>query len=156
LEPGNYALVCQIGGAREDRSRSHLLNGMVRPLTVVASRGKRASQPKPDVHARIIGEGVVEFSKPLVAGRQVIRVENTTSSRLEFKFMRPPNGVTAREFLAAKGDHDGRPAGGLSSVPQGMTVTTTIDFEPGEYIVGTWASIRHETSRAFTIAHRRR
>lgn len=155
LEPGNYALVCHIGSAREDRSRSHLLNGMIRPLTVVAAKGKPASLPKPDVHARITGEGVVEFLSPIVAGRQVIQVKNATARRGEFKIKRVPDGMTGKEALAGKPNGaEGPPVGGLSSVPPGKTVTTTIDFEPGEYIVGTWPAIRHETSRAFVVARR--
>ncbi len=156
LEPGNYALVCHIGSAREDRSRSHLLNGMIRALTVVAARGKPASAPEPDVHARITGEGVVEFLTPIIAGRQVIQVRNATARRGEFKFKRVPYGMTGKEALAGKPNGgEGPPVGGLSSVPPGKTVTTTIDFEPGEYIVGTRPSILHETSRAFVVARRR-
>jgi len=156
LEPGSYALVCHIGSAREDRSRSHLLNGMFRPLTVVAAKGNRASVVKPDVRARISGEGVVDFSVPIVAGRQIIRVENATSRGHEFKFQRIPDGMTSQQILAGEpGDENGLPAGGLASVPPGRVVITTIDFTPGEYIVGTRPSIRHETTRAFMVAHRR-
>lgn len=156
LEPGNYALVCHVGSAREDRSRSHFLNGMFRPLTVVAAKGKRALLPKPDVHARITGGGVVEFLTPIVAGRQVIQVENATARRGEFKFRRVPDGMTGKEALAGKPNGgEGPPVGGLSSVPPGKTVTTTLDFEPGEYIVGTRPSMLHQTSRAFVVARRR-
>lgn len=157
LFPGNYALVCHIGSAREDRSRSHLLNGMIRPLTVVAAKGKKAAAPKPDVLARITGVGVVEFASPVAAGRQIIQVENATNARREFKFKRVPDGMTGKEALAGKRDGgEGPPVGGLASVPPGMTVVTTIDFEPGEYIVGTRPAILHETSRTFTVTSRPR
>jgi len=156
LQPGNYALVCHMGGAREDRTRSHLLNGMVRPFTVVAAKGKRSIAPKPDVRARITGDGVVEFSTPIVAGRQVVQVENTTAKSHEFKFHKVPAGMTAAQVFAGKpGDDNGSPAGGLAHVPAGGIVTTTLYFEPGEHTIATQTSMRHPTSRAFVVARRR-
>ena len=153
LEPGNYALVCYIGSARADRARYHLLNGMFRALTVVPSTQRRAAVPKVDIVATISAEKVVTFSKPLRAGRVMMRVQNESDEDLEFKLQRVPAGVTGQAFLAqTRGTGPGVPAGGLSSVPPGATVITTLDFRPGEYIVGTHASIRHATSRVVTVA----
>jgi hypothetical protein len=155
LEPGNYALVCYVGSAREDRSRYHLLNGMFRALTVVPGSSK-AIAARPDVVARITGDGVVVLSSPLTARSVVIRVENETDKDYEFKFQRVPAGLTSAQFLAQPPTAGpGVPWGGLSSVPPRAVVTTTIDFEPGEYVLGTWPPIRHPTSRAITVAARR-
>ena len=153
LEPGNYALVCYIGSARADRARYHLLNGMFRALTVVPSTQRRAAAPEVDIVATISAEKAVTFSKPLRAGRVTMRVQNESDEDLEFKFQRVPAGVTGKAFLAqTRGTGPGIPAGGLSSVPPRASVITTLDFRPGEYIVGTHASIRHVTSQVVTVA----
>jgi hypothetical protein len=41
-------------------------------------------------------------------------------------------------------------------VPPRQAVTTTIDFEPGEYVLGTWPPIRHPTSQVVTVTQARR
>ncbi len=155
LEPGNYALVCYIGSAREDRSRYHFLNGMFRALTVKPAPVRRAISPQVDVVATISGEKIVKFSKPLRAGRVAIRVDNQTDKDLEFKFQRVPVGLTGKAFLAQpQGSGPGTPVGGLSSVPPRTSVITTLNFTAGQYVVGTHASIRHVTSQVVTVAAR--
>jgi hypothetical protein len=152
LEPGQYALVCYIGSAREDRTRYHLLKGMFRALTVTPAPAPPLPLPPPDVVARITGEGTVTFSTPLVAGRQVIRVENTTDRGHEFKFHRMPAGTTGAEFLAQPpGAEPGTPWSGLAEVPANGAVTTTIGFEPGEYVLGMRPAIRHRTSQVVRV-----
>lgn len=152
LEPGNYVLVCYIGSARADKARYHFLNGMSRPLTVVRSTKPHAPAPRPDVVARITGQGTVQLSRPIATGRRVIRVENTTDKDYEFKFQRMLPGVTGKEFLLQSADTPGLPWGGLGSVPPKAVVTTTIDFEPGDYVLGTWPRIRHPTSQVISVA----
>lgn len=155
LPPGRYALVCYVGSAREDRSRYHLLHGMARSLTVVATSAPRPPAPKVDVHATIDGDGVVTLAAPVREGRVVIRVQNRTERNAEFRFMRVPDGVTAAAFLSQpQGAEPGVSAGGLSMVPPGRSLITTIDVTRGEYIVGT-QSARHATSRVVTVSARR-
>ena len=157
LEPGNYALVCYTGSAREDRSRYHLLQGMFRALTVVPGAAAKASMPRPDIIARITDGGAIHLSTPIPAGRVVIRVENETEEDYEFKFQRVPTGLTGKEFLAQPADAGpGVPWGGLTSVPPRSAVTTTIRFDHGEYVVGTWPPIRHPMSQIVTVAPNRR
>ncbi len=152
IEPGNYVLVCYVGSAREDKSRYHFTNGMARPMTVVETNKQHLPLPRPDVVARITGNGTVSLSRPLANGSQTIRVENTTGKDYEFKLQRVPDGVTAAEFLAQPAEQGvGIPWGGLGSVPGGAIVTTTIEFEPGLYILGTRPSIRHPTSQVISI-----
>jgi len=100
LSPGNYVRVCYVGSARANKARYHFLNGMSRPLTVVRSAKPHVRAPRPDVVARITGEGTVEFSGPIPIGRRVIRVVNSTGKDAEFKFQRMRPGVTGKEFLA--------------------------------------------------------
>lgn len=152
LDPGNYVLVCYVGSARADRARYHFLNGMSRPLTVMSATKPHARPPRPDVIARISGNGTIQLSAPITAGRRVIRVENLTDKDYEFKFQSVPAGRTGKEILSESADEGpGIPWGGLSSVPPGGVVTTTIDFEPGEYILGTRSQIRHASSQVVTV-----
>src|SRR5688500_6854994 len=155
LEPGNYVLVCYIGSAHDDRTRYQLLNGMFRALTGLPSTTTKAPAPRPDIIARITGDGVLHLSAPVPAGRVVIRVENETDTDYEFKLQRMRPGLTGKQFLAqGPGAGPGVPWGGLSSVPPRSAVTTTNDFEPGEYVMGTRVSIRHPTSQVITVARR--
>ena len=86
----------------------------------------------------------------------VIRVENETDEEYEFKFQRVPAGLTGKQFLSQPSRDPGIPWGGLAGVPPRGTVTTTIDFAPGEYVLGTWPPIRHPTSQLITVAGARR
>lgn len=135
LEAGNYALVCYVGSGRANETRYHLLHGMVRTL-VVAPSSNSTTLPTAHTIARVTAPGVVEFSKPLQSGSQLIRVDNKTARDIEFTFLQ-------------KG---GIGFGGLSSVPSGATVMTTIVFVPGEYSVRTGFGAQH-VPIAFTIAN---
>ena len=153
LEPGNYALICYVGSAHANRARFHLMNGMFKALTVTAAPQRRSPPARVDVIATISPEKVVTFSKPLSAGQVVIRVDNQSDDDLEFKFVRMRDDLTAKAFLAQPaGGGPGIPAGGLSSVPPGASLITTMNFTAGEYVVATHAAARHATSRGVTVA----
>ena len=153
LEPGSYVLVCYVGSAREDKNRHHLLKGMFRPLTVVPSKTATVSLPVPDITARITGEGGIQLSGTLRAGRQVIRVVNETSKSHEFITVRVKEGRPAEEVAVWKRP-DGTPRpfesrGGLSDIPPGATRTITGLFEPGAYVF--WTVRAPATSVVVTI-----
>ena len=135
LQPGTYALVCFVGSAREDRKRYHLLHGMARQLIVVPSTTLHTPRVQPDIVARITTEGVVEFSAPIQTGRQIIAVRNEMSRDRTFALMR-----------------NGESAGGLSSVPSGATIFTTIDFQPGAYTVSTGLANRDAAPQVVNVA----
>ncbi len=142
LAPGNYVLACFIGSAREDRSRYHLLNGMFKAITVVPAASTPAAAPQPDIVMRVTADGAVGLSAPVTAGRQLIRVENGRVKAYEFQIRRVLPGHTTAEVLAWRlGDNPGTPMpfepwGGLSDVPAGGSLLTTMTFEPGDYLVG--------------------
>lgn len=152
LAPGSYALVCYVGSARADRARAHLLHGMFRALTVLPGDRRPAATLRPDVVARIGPGGAIELSGPVDAGTRLLRVENGGGEEYELKFHRVPDGTTGAEFLAQPRGEPGTPWGGLGSVPAGAVVHTTLRFDPGTYVVGTWPPIRHETSRVVSVA----
>jgi len=147
LEPGRYVLACFVGSAREDRTRYHLLNGMFRELTVKPSKAPTARVPAPDVIARVSAAGAVHFSTPLTAGRHVIRVENAGAKGYEFQIRRVLPGRSMAEALAWRPrDLPTTPIpyeswGGLSDVPAGGALITTMTFEPGDYFVGSRVGI---------------
>ena len=142
LEPGRYVLTCFVGSAREDRTRYHLLNGMFRALTVLPSQAPVLTAPTADVVVRISESGAVDFSAPIVAGRRVLRIENGRARPYEFTVRRVLPGRTSAEALAwRQRDAPTTPPpfeqwGGLSDVPPGGSLITTITFEPGDYFVG--------------------
>ena len=152
LEPGNYALVCYTGSAQDDQTRYHFLKGMYRAITVIPNDKPRAAAPLADVVARITGNGVVQFSSPITTGSVVLRVENATEKTYEFKIHQVPRAMTGKEFLENPSTGPSTPWGGLSEVPPGRSVVTTIDFEPGEYVVGMRPPIRHATSRVIVVS----
>ena len=141
LAPGNYVLTCFVGSAREDRKRYHLLNGMFRPLTVVAGP-RRTTVPEPEVIVTINADLSIGFSKPISAGVQRLRVDNASARAYEFQIRRITPGKTMAEAMAwrlatSRGTpRPFAPYGGLSDVPAGGSLTTTISFGPGDYFVG--------------------
>jgi len=155
LEPGNYVVSCFVGSAREDRTRFHLLNGMLRALTVLPNPAPVAAMPAPDVVIRVSESGALQYSAPIVAGRRVLRIENAGPRSYEFSVRRVVRGRTTAEALAWRpGDIATRPPpfeprGGLADVPSGGSLITTMDFEPGDYFV---AAGRHP----FTVVPARR
>lgn len=156
LEPGNYVITCFVGSAHEDRRRYHLLNGMFRALTVLPNPAPVAAMPAPDVVVRVSESGALQYSAPILAGRRVLRIENAGPRPYEFSVRRVVPGRTTAEALAWRRPVDFprtpppfEPLGGLSDVPSGGSLTTTMNFEPGDYFV---AAGRHP----FTVLPARR
>jgi hypothetical protein len=141
LAPGNYVIICYVGSAREDRKRYHFLNGMFRALTVLPNPAPVTAMPAPDVVIRVSETGALQYSAPIVAGRRVLRIENAGARSYEFSVRRVAPGRTTAEAIAWRGTDSPRtpppfePIGGLSDVPSGGSLITTMSFEPGEYFV---------------------
>jgi hypothetical protein len=153
LEAGNYVLVCHVGSARADKSRSHLLKGMFRALTVLPGKASAPEIASAHVTARITGTGQIELQGTLRKGRQRIRVVNETQKSHEFNVQRLKAGRTAQEAVTWRRTdgttHPFAPLGGFSDVPPGATLTTTIDFDGGDHVL--WTARTPQTSLAVTI-----
>ena len=153
LEPGNYVLVCHVGSARADKSRSHLLKGMFRGLTVLPGGASSVEVPSPHATARITGTGQIELQGSLRRGSQRIRVINETGRSHEFIVLQIKKGRTAQEAVTwRRTDGTTYPfasLGGFSDLPPGATRTTTIDFGSGEHVL--WTVRTPGTSLAVTI-----
>ena len=152
LGPGNYALVCYIGSARQDLNRHHVRKGMFRALTVAAG-DTTSPAVRSDVVAVITGEGLITLSGAIRAGTQTIKVVNETSKAHEFTVAKLGAGRTAQEALTwtrREGTtHPFTPRGGFSDVPSGATLWTTIAFEPGSYVL--WTARTPATSASVII-----
>lgn len=149
LEPGHYVLVCYIGSARADRTRYHALKGMFRPLEVVA---RPATSPEPALETKlqvtIAGDSIRLLGAADAPGAWRMAVFNSGPEATEFAILRVLDGHTVEESLAWR-RRDGKPPvdvpwGGLSSVPPGARVITTIDMIPGTYI---FQSSRQQAAR---------
>jgi hypothetical protein len=111
--------------------------------------------PAPDVVIRVSETGALQYSAPIVAGRRMLRIENAGPRSYEFSVRRVASGRTTADALAWRPTDSPRrpppfePIGGLSDVPAGGSLITTIDFEPGDHFV---AAGRHP----FTVLPARR
>jgi hypothetical protein len=139
LVPGNYVLVCFVGAAREDRRRYHLLKGMFRPLTVVATDAAMEPLPAPDATVTIGLSDSVTWSIPAMkGGTRRLLVRNRSGSRVEFTIARVRDGHTAAEAIAWR-RRDGTPPvvepwGGVVGLAHGDSMLTTLDLVPGTYV----------------------
>lgn len=136
LEPGNYVIVCFVPSPD---GTPHVAKGMLRPLTVTPSTAHNASAtaaPVPDVTVKLVDYGF-EPSKPLTAGKHLIRIENDGLQDHELVLVRLAPGKTARDVAAwvekMDGPPPGEPLGGLASIHPGGYGFITADLTPGEY-----------------------
>lgn len=136
LEPGNYVIVCFIPSPD---GQPHVAKGMMRPITVVPSTAHTASAsatPVPDVTIKLVDYGF-EASKPLTAGKHVIRIENDGPQEHELVLIRLAPGKTAQEVATwvekMDGPPPGEPLGGLAGIHPGGYGFITPDLTPGEY-----------------------
>jgi hypothetical protein len=136
LIPGNYLVTCfvdQPGGI------PHIMKGMVKPLTVVASTGPAAAAPAADVNVDMKDYGYT-FSTPLTAGHHVIAVTNSGTQPHEFELVKLDSGKTAQELIGwiAKpgGPPPGHALGGVDGLAPGQpAVTFSADLTQGNYAV---------------------
>jgi hypothetical protein len=134
LEPGNYALVCFVPSPGDPTP--HVMKGMISALTVTPS-----SAPSVDVPADVnisLSDYKFALSKPLTAGRHMIRVTNDAVQDHEVLFIKLPPGTTAAgvaEWVEAgmKGPPPAMPIGGVSPIARGRSNTIALDLTPGTY-----------------------
>lgn len=136
LTPGNYIVACfvdQPGGI------PHIMKGMVKPLTVVASSAGTAPAPTADVSVTMKDYGYT-FSTPLTAGHHVISVSNSGAQPHEFEVAKLDSGKTVQDLLGwiakPNGPPPGHALGGVDGLAAGAPpVSFSIDLTPGNYAV---------------------
>ena len=137
LQPGNYILLCDV----EDRDGvRHFEKGMFHPLVVRASTALQHNALLPRADATVaMHDYSFAFSRPLHAGRRMLRVVNHGSVMHEFRVVHVLPGHTGKESVAWKpGDKTPRPDEDVTAIVgllPGNEIMTTIPLVTGEYVV---------------------
>jgi uncharacterized cupredoxin-like copper-binding protein len=133
LAPGHYLVTCLIPGTD---GVSHVMKGMVRPLTVT---GTYFAAPLPPalVTMTLVDYGF-DLSQPLAAGHQIIRVRNGAAQRHEIELVRIAPGkmlsdLPIWEEQRRNGPPPALPVGGVSPIEPGAEANFMVDLTPGEY-----------------------
>ena len=133
LEPGNYAVVCFVEGADHV---PHMAKGMMRALTVTPSAGANTTEPAADV-TLTLSDYTFTLSKPLAAGKQMIKVENGAAQPHEVVLVQLAPGKTIQDVgkwvFDMKGPPPGKPIGGIPAFVKGKNSFFEADLTPGEY-----------------------
>jgi len=133
LTPGTYAILCVIPAPD---GVPHVMKGMVRELTVTGA-GTPAALPAVDVVALSLTEYDFTLSRPLTAGRHVIRVRNGGGQPHEVELFRLRPGHTAADVLAwvdgRQGEPPAIPIGGVNSLAPGLENDFSVELTRGNY-----------------------
>jgi hypothetical protein len=133
LEPGKYAIVCAVHDNTD--GLRHYQKGMFTELTV-AGRRVPGKLPTPDVTVSEV-EYKWNFSKPLTAGRHVLKVTNDGSQVHEMKIVRVLPGHTYAEVKAWKRGQPrvDEPYATVTVMSPGVSVITSVNFKRGDYVL---------------------
>jgi hypothetical protein len=137
LPAGNYVAACVIPSPD---GKPHIMKGMAKPLTVVASKkglaAEKTADVAPDINV-VLNDYGFELSRPLTAGRHVIRVSNTATQPHEVFIAKLAPGKTVHAAAAWVEKMDGpppmMPLGGVSGMAKGQTIDLKVELTPGEY-----------------------
>ena len=134
LDAGNYALVCFIPSPGEPVP--HLMKGMVRPLTVRAPV-RAGAMPAADIDIRL-SDYAFALSKPLTAGRHVVRVTNDAEQPHEVIIIRLGAGKSINDVSAwveqgMQGPPPGMALAGMSPMSKGRSATFPVLLTAGTY-----------------------
>ena len=132
LKAGTYVMIC---GIPSPDGISHMMKGMMRPLTVTASNAP-VQAPTPDVTITL-GDYTFTPSVTLTAGHHLIKVENTGTQWHELVFVRLEPGRTIAEFARwaekPQGPPPGAPVNGVAPLAVGEVNYIPVDLTPGDY-----------------------
>jgi hypothetical protein len=134
LTPGRYAMICVIPSPD---GKPHIMKGMAKEVTVVPSVPPTASANLQIASTMTLLDYTFQFSQPLSAGRQMIRVKNTAAQPHEVVFVKLQPGKKTADVLAwmekMQGPPPGAPIGGTTPMAKGEENIVTLDLTPGEY-----------------------
>jgi hypothetical protein len=156
LEPGQYLITCLVhtpGGAPGEMV-SHVVRGMVRPLTVTGAL-RMTALPRADATITLVDYGFT-MSHQLFAGRQTILVRNTAAQAHEIFLARLAPGKTAADLVTWIRDQQNGPppiipVGGLTPISPNIDAEMTVDLVPGEY--GLWCFVPDARDGAMHVVH---
>ena len=134
LTPGRYAMLCVIPSPD---GKPHVMKGMAKEVTVKpASSNTSAANLKIGSTMTLVDYGF-QFSQPLQAGQQTIRVKNAAAQGHEVVIIRLAPGRKAADMLAwmekMEGPPPGAPIGGTTPMARGEENLITLNFTPGDY-----------------------
>ena len=133
MEPGNYVVVCFIEGADKV---PHLAKGMTKPLTVTPVANANMTEPTADV-TMTLSDYTFTLSKPLAAGRQMIKVVNGATQPHEVVLVQLDSGKTMEDVgkwaETMKGPPPGKPIGGIPAFMPGKNTYFEASLAPGDY-----------------------
>ena len=152
LAAGNYLIVCFVRGAD---GVPHTKKGMFHALVVTPSPAPAVALPTPELTVTQT-EYKFTFSRPLTAGPHLVRVVNAGKVGHEFRLSRVLAGHTVKEAIAWD-PASGKPRldedyGGLTTLPAGTSLLTTLDLPPGEYLIFCVPQFEHGMYMPLTIA----
>lgn len=132
LAPGRYAMLCVIPAAD---GMPHMMKGMAKEI-IVAGPASKAAMPSADISVTLQDYSFT-FSKPLSAGKHLIRLTNKAGQDHEMLLARLAPGKTPQDLLAwiAKpdGPPPGEPIGGVSPMAPGHSIELPVDLTAGKY-----------------------
>jgi len=133
MEPGNYAVVCFVDSPDHV---PHFAKGMAKALTVTESANANTTEPTADV-TMTLSDYAFTLSKPLVAGRQMIKVENGASQPHEVVLVQLAPGKTIEDVgkwaVDMKGPPPGKPIGGIPAFMKGKNAFFEVNLTAGDY-----------------------
>jgi plastocyanin len=152
LEPGRYAIICAVHDRKT--GMQHFQMGMYTEFTV-AGRRVSGDLPAPDITVNEV-EYKWEISQPITAGKHILRVTNSGSHYHETKILRVFPGHTLDEIVAWK---PGQPRidetfATVTTMAPGVSVTTSIDFPAGDYVLWCVPQTDHGMHQALTVSKR--
>ncbi len=133
LAPGNYAVLCWIPASDKV---PHVAKGMAAGFTVTTA-ANGASMPKAETTVKLVDFGFVP-SRPLHAGRQLVRVVNEAMQPHEFVIFKLLPGKTPADLyqwqMSLQGPPPAELLGGTVGLWHGSEALVDVTLVPGDYV----------------------
>jgi len=136
LEPGSYVFVCWIPSLD---GVPHVMKGMMHPLAVGPAVTPPTAEPAADLTIKLTDYDF-ELSRPLTAGKHVVRVENTGAQAHEVVIAALTPGKTLKDFIAWEQGGEKGPlptgawVGGVTTIEVGAHPQFRTTIAPGSYL----------------------
>lgn len=134
LVAGRYAMICVIPS---NDGKPHVMKGMAKEIVVTPAASNTANANIRVSSTMTLFDYAFQFSQPLTAGRQTIRVKNIAPQAHEVVFLKLQPGKKVADVLAwmekMEGPPPGAPIGGTTPMARGEENLITLDLAPGEY-----------------------
>ena len=135
MEAGNYLVLCFVDVPDHV---PHVAKGMIKELKVTGAAPAGDAMPAADV-VMALNDYSFTLSKPLAAGRQVIRVENGARQPHEVEIIKLAPGKTLDDLMGWMQNMQGPPPasaiGGVAALVPGVVNNFSVDLTPGEYVL---------------------